>query len=35
MQRENDRGVPSHWWSVNPLAGGPKSAAKRATEMEG
>jgi hypothetical protein len=35
MQRENDRGVPSHWWFENSLAGGPKSAAKRATEMEG
>jgi hypothetical protein len=33
-EREQER-VPSHWWSVNPLAGGPRSAAKRATEMEG
>jgi hypothetical protein len=35
MQRENERGVPSHRWSVNPLAGGPRSAAKRATKIEG
>jgi hypothetical protein len=35
MQRENERGVPSHRWSVNPLAGGPRSAAKRVTKIEG
>jgi hypothetical protein len=35
MQRDNERGVPSHRWSVNPLAGGPRSAAKRATKIEG
>jgi hypothetical protein len=35
MQRENDRGIPSHWWFENSLVGGSKSAAKRATKMEG
>jgi hypothetical protein len=35
MQRENERGVPSHWWSVNPLARGLRSAAKQATKIEG
>jgi hypothetical protein len=35
MQRDNERGVPSHRWSVNPLAGGPRSVAKRATKIEG
>ncbi|KAE8126194.1 hypothetical protein FH972_020935 [Carpinus fangiana] len=33
-ERERER-VSSHWWSMNPLAGGPRSEVKRAAEMEG
>jgi hypothetical protein len=35
LQPPLEKGVPSHWWSVNLLAGGLRSAAKRAPEIEG